>query len=245
MALTYPAIPEFLSRVTATAGCPSSTPVAPPPEKGSGMTKPTSTEKVVPITVGNPSSIASYVIDQSHMEEFTKAEEEKSSEVETKRPPRGTYFTVPKEEEGKPNSVLAFLLELTGREPYIITPAIANKTSNEEVIRPRLLVRYVTMLGEEALWPIKLDQPDANPNKWNTTAKNIMKDAIGQWVRLISKQKEGHYRHQISPISIEKEKPKFSNRTIYELIDIAYDKDHRVHDDNHEVWTILAEGKAK
>src|SRR5262249_43657208 len=113
-----PPIPEFLSRVTATAGPPSSHAGDVSPEKGSGMTKPTSTEKVVPITVGNPSSIASYVIDQSHMEEFTKTEEENSSVVEVKRPPRGTHFTVPKEEEGKPNSLLVFLLELPRRETY-------------------------------------------------------------------------------------------------------------------------------
>jgi len=72
-----------------------------------------------------------------------------------------------------------------------------------------------------------------------------LKDATGAWVRLISKQKEGQYRHSISPTTIEKEKPKFSNRSIYDLVDAAYDKDHRVYDDKHEVWTILAEGKAK
>jgi len=241
-----PPIPEFLFRVPATAGRRHPTPVAPLPEKGIAVTKPASTGKVVPITVGNPSSIASFVIDQSHMEEFTKTEEEKSSVVEVKRPPRATYFTVPKEEEGKPNSLLVFLLELPGRETFIVTPPVANKHSDEDVIRPSLHVRYVTMLGEEALWPIKLDPPDAaKPNKWNASAKNILKDAIGAWVRLISKQKEGQYRHSISPISIEKEKPKFSNRSIYDLLDAAYDKDHRVLDDNHEVWTILAEGKAK
>jgi len=86
------------------------------------MTKPTSTEKVVPITVGNPASISQFIIEQSHMEEFTKAEEENSSVVEVKRPPRGTYFTVPKEEEGKPNSLFVFLLELPGRETYLSLP---------------------------------------------------------------------------------------------------------------------------
>jgi hypothetical protein len=236
------------NHVTATAGPPSSTPVTTSPEKEPSMSKSTSTEKVVPINVGNPSSasIASFVIDQSHMEEFTKEEEEKSSVVEVKRPPRGTYFTIPKEEENSPNSLLLFLLELPGYETYVLTPAIAKEHSDEDVIRPILHVRYVTMLGEEALWPVKLDPPDAaRPNKWNTSAKNVLTDATGAWVRLISKPKEGQYRHKISPITIEKEKPKFSNRSIYDLIDAAYDEDHRVRDNNHEVWTILAEGKAK
>src|SRR5262249_18340826 len=127
---------------------------------------------------------------------------------------------------------------------YLLTPAIANEHSDEDVIRPVLLVRYVTMLGEEGLWPVKLDPSDQKPNNWNVSAKNIVKAAIGAWVRIISKQKNGQYRHQVSPKSIEQEKPKFSNRSIDDLIDAAYDKDHRVYDNNHEVWTILAEGKA-
>src|SRR5262245_35049287 len=238
-----PPIPEFLSRVPPTAGCPSSAPASPE----EGVTIMSKVEKIVPITVGNPTSISQFIVDQSHMEEFTKAEEEKSSVVEVKRPPRGAFFTVPKEEKDKPNSLLLFLLEIPGRKPYVLTPAIANEHSDEDVIRPMLHVRYVTMLSEEeALWPLKLDPPDAAmPNKWNTSAKNIMDKATGAWVRIISKQKEGAYRYQTSRISIEKEKPKFSSRSIYDLVDAAYDKDQRVSDNNHEVWTILAEGKAK
>ena len=211
------------------------------------MTKPASTEKVVPITVGNPSTatIASFIIDQSHMEEYTKAEEEKSSVVEVKRPPKGTYFTIPKAEEGKPNSLFVFLLEMPGRETYLVTPEIAKEHSDEDVIRPILLVRYVTMLGEEGVWPVKLNAPDQKPNTWNTSAKDIVEKATGAWVRIISKQKNGQYRHSISPKTVQQEKPKFSNRSIFDLVDAAYDKDHRVHDNNHEVWTVLAEGKAK
>src|SRR6266480_7064466 len=100
-------------------------PVINPGDTGTGerpiMTKkPISTEKVVPITVGNPASAASFIIDQSHMEDFTKAEEEKSSVVEVKRPPKGTYFTVPAEKEGNPNRAFVFLLEIPGRDPYLV-----------------------------------------------------------------------------------------------------------------------------
>ena len=244
--ITTPQIPEFLSRVTATAGCPSSTPVI-PPEKDSTMSKPSSTDKVVPITVGNPASVASFLIDQKHMEDYTMTEEEKSSVVEVKRPPKGIYFTVPAAEKNKPNSVFVFLLEIQGRDPYLVTPEIAKEHSEEDVIRPILLVRYVTMLGEEALWPLKLDPPDVQKsNRWNTSAKNIVAVAAsGKWVRLISKQKSGHYRHTVSRKTFEEDPPKFSDRTIIEMVDAAYDEDHRVSDNNHEIWTILAEGSTK
>ena len=208
--------------------------------------KPSSTEKVVPITVGNPASAASFIIDQSHMEDFTKAEEEKSSVVEVKRPPKGTYFTVPAEKEGNPNRAFVFLLEIPGRDPYLVTPAIAKEHSEEDVIRPILLVRYVTMLGEEALWPVKLTPPDQKTNNWNTSAKNIVEVAAsGKWVRIVSKQKNGQYRHIVSPKKFEEEAPKFSERTIIEMIDAAYNKDQRVTDNDHEVWTILKEGSTK
>jgi len=73
-----------------------------------------------------------------------------------------------------------------------------------------------------------------------------MKEAAsGKWVRIISKQKNGQYRFIPSPKSFEKEPPKFSDRTIDEMVAAAYDKDHRVIDNDHEVWTVLAEGSAK
>src|SRR5262245_53431743 len=81
-----PTIPEFLSRVPRRPVAVISTPTTSERRRPT-MTKPTSTEKVVPITVGNPNptSIASFIIDQSHMEDYTKAEEEKSSMVKVER----------------------------------------------------------------------------------------------------------------------------------------------------------------
>jgi hypothetical protein len=128
----------------------------------------------------------------------------------------------------------------------LVTPAIAKEHNEEDVIRPIFLVRYVTMAGEEGLWPVKLDPPDQKSNRWNASAKNIMNEAAsGRWVRIISKQKNGQYRHSISRKTFEETPPKFSDRTIDEMIEAAYDKDHRITDNNHEVWTILKEGSTK
>src|SRR5439155_22437364 len=68
-----PTISEFLSRVPRRPVAVISTPTTSERRRPT-MTKPTSTEKVVPITVGYPASAASFIIDQSHMEDFTKAE---------------------------------------------------------------------------------------------------------------------------------------------------------------------------
>src|SRR5262245_19489835 len=206
-----PTIPEFLSRVPRRPVAVISTPTTSERRRPT-MTKPTSTEKVVPITVGNPASATAFVIDQSHMEDFATEAEENSSVVERRRPPRGMYFTVLPEDKGKPmqNRGYFFQLEIPGRDPYLVTPEIAKKHSEEDVIRPILLVRYVTMSGEEALWPIKLTPPDSKANGWNTSALNIVEIAAsGKWVRIVSKQKNGAYRHTISKKSLTEEVPKF------------------------------------
>jgi hypothetical protein len=241
-----PTISEFLSRVPRRPVAVISTPMT-SERRRLTMTKPTSTEKVVPITVGNPASAASFVIDQSHMEDFTEAEE-KSSVVEVRRPPKGTYFTVLPEEKGKPmvNRGYFFLLEIPGCDPYLVTPEIAKEHSEEDVIRPILFVRYVTMLGEEALWPIKLTPPDSKSNSWNTSALNIVEVAAsGKWVRIVSKQKNGQYRHTVSPKNFEQEAPKFSKRSLFDLIDAAFPNDQKVTSNDHEVWTILKEGSTR
>ena len=131
----------------------------------------------LPISVGNPMAADLLAIDQSHMEEFASAEE-KSSDVRIGKPPKGHYFTV-RAEPVKPwkDRAFYFLLEIEGRDPYIVAPAIAKLKADEDVIRPVLIVRYVTMAGEEGLWALKLDQPDAKSNPCNKSALGVLEEA--------------------------------------------------------------------
>jgi hypothetical protein len=208
--------------------------------------KPISTEKVVPITVGNPASAAAFIIDQSHMEDFANPEAD-SSVVECRRPPRGIFFTVLPEEKDKKmiNRAYVFLLEIPGRDSYLVAPEIAKEKNDEDVIRPVLLVRYVTMAGEEALWPLKLTPPDAKTNAWNLSALNVLEIASsGKWVRIVSHQKQGHYRHQVSTKTFEEVPPRFTNRPFMDLIDSHF-RDRKVLTADHEIWEVLANGSTK
>jgi hypothetical protein len=138
----------------------------------------TAASKIAPVTVGNPTAAASLAIDQAHLEELASSDA-KSSVVECQRPVRGIFFTVrPELEKPWKDRAFYFLLQLEGRDPYIVAPAIANKKKDEEdTIRPVMIVRYVTMAGEESLWPLKLDSPDGKSNAWNTSAFNILRIA--------------------------------------------------------------------
>src|SRR5882672_8626379 len=139
--------------------------------------------KIAPITVGNPASAASLAIDQAHLEEYAEADS-KSSVVECRRPPKGHFFTV-RQELVKPwqDRKFYFILELEGRDPHIVSTAIAKQKRDEYTIRPLMLVRYVTMAGTEGLWPVKINQSDGRANAWNSSALTVLGVAEKSWVR--------------------------------------------------------------
>ncbi len=196
-----------------------------------------------PITVGNPLTAADLAIDQSHMEEFT-TDDDGPPDVTCAKPPKGTFFTV-RAETGKPwqDRRFYFLLELRDRDPYIVAPKIAQLKKEEDVIRPVLLVRYVTMTGEEGLWACKLDSPDRKANAWNKSVMTVLKVAEeGKWVRLMSAK--GRYHHTVSKKTYEQTPPRYSDRTFDELVNLVFE-DRMVVGLDHEIWDLLDNGSDK
>lgn len=201
------------------------------------------TDTVAPITVGNPNAADDLAIDQSHLEEYASPESE-STVVECKKPPKAIFFTV-RPETGKPwkDRCFYFLLQMEGRDPYIVAPSIAEQKREEDTIRPVLIVRYVTMGGDEGLWPLKLNPPDGKSNAWNTSALNILALAEnGKWIRMVNGGK--HYRHQVSNKTFDQVPPQFTDRPFKDLIDIAF-KDRIVTTLDHEIWEVLENGSDK
>lgn len=200
-------------------------------------------DMIAPVTVGNPDAADELAIDQQHLEEYANPGAE-SAVVECRRPPKGVFFTV-RPERGKPweNREFYFLLEMEGRDAFIVAPKIAEQKKEEDTIRPVLLVRFVTMAGEEGLWPLKLNPPDGKSNAWNASALNILELAeSGKWVRIVSTKK--HYRHQVSKKTFEEVPPKFTDRPFKVLRDIAF-KDRIVTTLDHEIWEVLENGSDK
>jgi hypothetical protein len=178
------------------------------------------------------------------MEEFATVEEG-PAEVTCAKPPKGVFFTV-RAEVSKPwqDRRFYFLLEMQDRDPYLVAPAIAKLKKEEDVIRPVLIVRYVTMAGEEGLWALKLDPPEGKSNSWNRSAMNVLKAADeGQWVRLISAK--GRYAHNVSKKTLVTTPPRFSSRTFQELINSAFPEEQTITSLDHEVWDALENGSEK
>ena len=130
----------------------------------------------VPITVGNPAAASSLAIDQRHMEEFVTSSSAESLRRRVRKAAEGHFFTV--RAESTPSGSIAasiFMLEIQDRDPYLVAESIAKlKQEEEDTIRPVLIVRYVTMTGDEGLWALKLNPPDGKANPWNTSALNIL-----------------------------------------------------------------------
>jgi hypothetical protein len=218
-------------------------------------------EPIAPETVGDPGSIADLVIDQDHLEEFVSSGSEgEAATVECRRPPKGIFFTV-RAEQGKPWKDRGFfwLLEMEGRDPLLVHPSIAKlKEADEDTIRPVLIVRYVGMNGVEALWPLKLDRPDARSNAYNASAMTILRLAEGseengkkkggkeegRWVRIVSGGQQKHYRYQVSRKQFDEMPPRFSDRSFMDLIGITF-KDRIVTSLDHPIWEILKNGSNK
>jgi hypothetical protein len=205
----------------------------------------TAISKIAPITVGNPLDAASLAIDQDHLEELADPDA-KSSVVECRRPPKGVFFTVRAEVEKKwKDRGLYWILQIEGRDPLLVVPAIAEqkKDQEEDTLRALLLVRYVTMAGEEGLWPLKLNPPDGKSNAWNTSALNILKIAEEKWVRIVSMKKS--FRHQVSKKTFEETPPQFSDRSFFDLVQAAFQDDRIVSSLDHQIWDDLANGSKK
>jgi hypothetical protein len=198
-----------------------------------------------PITVGDPVDAASLAIDQKHMEDFTTPDMQPGV-VECRRPPKGAFFTVRPENpnESLKDRAFYFVLEVEGHDPHLVAQSVANaKKDEEDTIRPVLLVRYVTMSGQEGLWPIKLNPPDGKSNRWNTSAMTVLRIAEnGKWVRIISK---GEYRYQVSGKSLTEVPPKFTDRTFGELVNAAFPLERVIKTLDHAIWDELANGRVK
>ena len=127
-------------------------------------------------------------------------------------------------ETGKPwkDRGFYFLLQMEGRDPYIVAPAIAKqKQEEEDTIRPVLIVRYVTMAGEEGLWALKIDPPDGKGQSLEQERAEYPGDRGERQVGSDGIAKK-HYRHQVSKKTLEEVPPQFTDRSFSDLVDIAF-----------------------
>ena len=202
-------------------------------------------EAIAPIAVGMRKASA-LAISQDHMEEFATADEG-PAEVSCARPPQTVFFTTcPETSKPWQNRRFYYWMEVEDYDiPFLVEETIAKKKklAGETIIRPVLIVRYVTMAEVEGLWALKLDL-DGKTNNWNKSAKKILGLADeGKWIRMLSGK--GQYNHIVSPTTFEETPPVRSSRSFDDMIDNAFPEEQVVLDGSHEIWDVLARGKKK
>ncbi|MCY3010404.1 MAG: hypothetical protein NTY42_11230 [Planctomycetota bacterium] len=109
------------------------------------------------------------------------------------RPPKQDFFQVrPGEENRFP--ACCFKDEVSG-ETYLVSPDIASMLGNEA--KPKLLVVCMPKLTDTPfLWDLTIPSSDGRANAWHTSAMGIAKTAETRWVKLISDQASGFYKHE-------------------------------------------------
>jgi hypothetical protein len=107
------------------------------------------------------------------------------------------------------------------------------------------------MVGEEGLWPLKINPSDGKSNRWNTSAMSALRVAETgldpsapepAWIRLISK---GEYRIQVSGKTMGDTPPRFTDRKFQQLVNEAFPSDRVVSSLDHPIWDELANGRTK
>ena len=116
-----------------------------------------------------------------------------------------------------------------------------------------LIVRYVTMAGDEGLWAIKLDPPDGKSNAWNRSAMKALLAAEKEQGRGRRRKPVGASVHEATastPTPFRRRRsrstpPQISSRTFDEMINSAFPAEQVVLNGDHEIWIVLAQGSAR
>lgn len=109
------------------------------------------------------------------------------------RPPKQDFFQVrPGDENHFPAN--CFKDEVTG-ETYLVLPPFASILGGEAK-RKLLVVCMPKLSNTPFLWDLTIPSNDGRANAWHTSAMAIAKTAETKWVKLISDQASGFYKHE-------------------------------------------------
>src|SRR5215831_13396575 len=101
--------------------------------------------------------------------------------VPVRKPNRQEFFRVHDDPSYRLSP--AAIVELKeDREPYLITPAIAQQLPDEFVAAT--LLTAINRQGVLFIWPLKLPSPDGKQNDWHRSAAEAAEMAMTRWSRL-------------------------------------------------------------
>jgi hypothetical protein len=118
-------------------------------------------------------------------------------------------------------------------EPYLVNPRVAQVVG--DVGRCCELVRGVTSLGVEFVWPVPAGGPGTQLG-WTVTHRQAAQSAITTWTRMTASMSLGQY--QVFQSVADLGQPEWSPRPLIELIGMAF-AGRIIRDDQHPVIQSL------
>jgi hypothetical protein len=117
-------------------------------------------------------------------------------------------------------------------EFYLVGNHLTKELADEW--NPYWLVTYALRGGGVCLWPIRLPGRDGKDNAWWLSARQIVKEVAGKWVRIQADQEAGHYQVDVARGEIPA--PEWPDMTFGRLSEICFVNEQRmISDVNHAV----------
>ncbi|MEO6841350.1 MAG: hypothetical protein ABI192_11340 [Bradyrhizobium sp.] len=179
--------------------------------------QPSAVRDQTPLPAGFFADIESFKLDMQQA--GLEGAEEQLATVTVRKPPATDFVRV---HPGKEKTIAVALYE--GRnnfttEYYLIMPKmIAKMLETRDAFYARLHLT-VTRTGSVMLWPVKLPTGGAS-NPWFESALRGAEIAKSAWIRIFADAGQGQYR--IMKAVAEFDAPEFPERTLGELLEIAF-----------------------
>lgn len=154
--------------------------------------------------------------------------------IPVRKPSKQAYVRVHPEEDYRHPCGL-FILEGDER-PYMVTQPIFEAFSDDmKLVDLRLTIdRQANLI----FWPVPQPPAEGTENLWNLSQREVADNAKITWLRLVSNKRLKQYESEVARGKIPE--PEWPNRSMPELLEIAFSGGHIIDTINHPaIQTLL------
>jgi hypothetical protein len=156
--------------------------------------------------------------------------------IAVRKPNKQEFFRVNTDPE---YSFQCGILELKDeREHYLVTPNMIPEMAED--VRVVELTLCTSRQGVPFLWPIPMPDETGRLNPWHQSAREASEFARKKWIRMIADMSAGSY--SLHEASAKIPDPEWPDKTMRELIEIAFKNGRLIDSPDHPVIVQLRGG---
>jgi len=146
-----------------------------------------------------------------------------------RKPTKQEFFRVHPDQEYQLQS---YFLELKDeQESYLVMPSVAMELPGE--VRVVSLRLAINRNGSVFMWPLPIPGIDGRDNHWWSSARAAALRSEKAWTRIISNKSGGLYDVYVATVNLPE--PEWPEKTLGEIIKIAFGERYIIRDTNHPV----------